>query len=160
MQKEKLLKNMQARNIAHEYSDYVDMILTQQQIQLKFNNHISTPFSPENRCCQGCPLLMLLYALYNAPLIQVADNNNPNECIIGYVDDTTLLASRGDFNKAYDTLKNMMERANGVFNWSKSYNSPLEMNKLALINFTMSSEKANNKTLILNYMHGNVQDTF
>ena len=53
MQKEKLIANMHARNLAPEYCDYVDMILTQCQIQLKFDDHISLPFSPENGCCQG-----------------------------------------------------------------------------------------------------------
>ena len=160
MRKDKLIENMRARNLAPEYCDYVEMILTQRQIHLKFDDHISAPFSPDNGCCQGCPLSMLLYAIYNAPLIRIADPNNSNECIIGYVDDTTLLASGKDTKEAHETLKSMMERANGVFDWSKSFNSPLEMNKLTLVNFTMSSEKADNdKKLVLNYTHGGVQNT-
>ena len=85
---------------------------------------------------------MLLYTIYNAPLIRVADPNNPNERIVGFVDDTTLLASGRDFNEAHNTIKNMMEHENGVFEWSRSYNSPLEMSKLALVNFTLSHKKA------------------
>ena len=104
MCKEKLIKNMCARNLAPEYCDYVDMILTHCQICLKFDDHISAPFSLENGCCQGCPLSMLLYAIYNAPLIRIADLSNPSECIIGYVDDTTLLASRKNIKEAYDHL--------------------------------------------------------
>ena len=118
------------------------MILTQRQIHLKYDDQISAPFSPENGCCQGCPLLMLLYAIYNAPLIRIADPNNPNKHIIGFVDDTTLLASGRDFDEAHNTIKNMMERKNGVFEWSRTFNSPLEMSKLALVNFTLSPEKA------------------
>ena len=55
MRKEKLIVNMHARNLAPEYCDYINMILTQHQIQLKFDDHISLPFSLENGCCQGCP---------------------------------------------------------------------------------------------------------
>ena len=109
MCKEKLIENMCARNLAPEYCNYIDMILTHHQIRLKFNDHISAPFSLENSCCQGCPLSMLLYAIYNAPLICIADLSNPSKCIIGYVDDTTLLASGKNIKEAYDTLKNMME---------------------------------------------------
>ena len=157
MCKEKLIENTRARNLAPEDCDYIDMILTHCQIRLKFDNHISAPFSPETGCCH---LSMLLYAIYNAPLICIADSSNPSECIIGYVDNTTLLASRKNIKEAYNTLKNMMEQANRVFDWSKSFNSPLEMNKLMLVNFTMSSVKADNdKTLMLNYSHSNEQNT-
>src|SRR5258706_13732327 len=103
---------------------------------------------------------MLLYAIYNAPLIRIADPTKSNENIIGYVDDTTLLASSRDLKEAQGTLKEMMEHKNGVFDWSKTYNSPLEMNKLTLVNFTMSHEKAgNDKILVLKYTHGNDQNT-
>ena len=150
MGKDMLLAIMRARKLADECCDLIDMILTQRQIQLKFDDHTSTPFSPTNGCCQGCPLSMLLYAIYNAPLIRVATNNNTNKRIVGFVDDTTLLASGKDFEEAHNVLRDMMERRNGVFEWSRTYNSPLEMNKLALVNFTHSSEKAAKaNTLIL-----------
>ena len=45
-------------------------------------------------------------------------------CNISKLDDTTLLASGKDFDEAHKTIKNMMERENGVFEWSRSYNSP------------------------------------
>src|SRR5258708_3825348 len=35
-----------------------------------------------------------------------------------------------------------MERRNGVFEWSSTFNSPLEMNKLALVNFAQSATKS------------------
>ncbi len=93
---------------------------------------------------------MLLYAIYNAPLICVATNDNPKERIVGFVDDTTLLASSKNFEEAHSTLKDMMECRNGIFEWSRMFNSPLEMNKLALVNFTLFHEKANKpNTLVL-----------
>jgi hypothetical protein len=153
MSKNWLLENMQVRNIAPEYCNYVQMILMQCQIQLKFDNYTSTP---ENGCNQGCPLSMLLYALYNTPLIHIADSNNPNECIVGFVNDTTLLASGDDLDETHQALKDMMEHKNRVFEWSRTYNSPLEMNKLALIDFMLSHKKANNaKTLALTQKVGN-----
>ena len=146
MQKDRLIANMKAWNIAKEYRNYVEMILTQCTIQLRFNDHMSQPFLPSNGCCQGCPLSMPLYVIYNAPLINVADPDNPNECIVGFVDDTTLLACGKDFKAAHDTIRDMMERTNGVFEWSNTFNSPLEMNKLALVNFMQSTAKASEAT--------------
>jgi len=34
---------------------------------------------------------MLLYIIYNAPLINIANPMNKNECVIGYIDDTTVM---------------------------------------------------------------------
>src|SRR5258706_2811093 len=66
------------------------------------------------------------------------------------MDNTTLLASGKNFKEAHGILKDMMEHRNGIFEWSQMYNSPLEMNKLALVNFTLSHEKATKvNTLIL-----------
>jgi hypothetical protein len=49
----------------------------------------------------------------------------------------------------------MMERRNGIFDWSCTYNSPLDMNKLALVDFTHSCEKAKKaKTLMLTQSTG------
>jgi hypothetical protein len=123
MRKDRLLANMKARNIADKYCNYVDMILTQHQIQLKFDDQLSNPFSPENKCCQGCPLSMLLYAIYNTPLINIVNQNNKNEHIVGFVDDTTLIAVARNFDEMHKIIKHMMERKNGVFDWSKTFNS-------------------------------------
>ena len=70
------------------------------------------------------PLSMLLYGLYNAPFIRIAKANETNECIVGSVDDTTILATGKNFDETYRTIKDMMKRKNGVFNWSRTYNSP------------------------------------
>ena len=148
MQKDCLIANMKARNIAIEYHNYVDLILTQCNIQLRFDDHTSQPFSPPNGCCQGCPLSMLLYVIYNTPLLQVANPASPNECIVGFIDNTTLLARGKNFKEAHATLKDMMEHTNRVFEWSSTFNLPLEMNKLALVNFTQSATKARDVTCL------------
>jgi hypothetical protein len=45
--------------------------------------------------------------------------------------------------------------------WSCTFNSPLEMNKLKLVNFTLSHKKANNtKLLSLSQTHSNTCNTF
>jgi hypothetical protein len=82
---------------------------------------------------------MLLYIIYNNPLIQVANPNNHNESTIGFIDDIILLATCKDFKLAHKTNKDMMELKNSNFEWSSTYDSLLEMNKLALVNFTQSA---------------------
>ena len=87
MQKVQLLENMRARKIPEGYCNYVEMILTHREIRLIFDDVTSQPCSPPGGCNQGCPLSMLLYIIYNAPLINIADPTDKNECIIGYIDD-------------------------------------------------------------------------
>src|SRR5258708_33161574 len=107
------------------------MILTHREIWLIFDDVTSQPCNPPSGCNQGCPLSMLLYILYNTPLINVADPKKRKERIIGYIDDTTLLAQGKTSMQAHSTIKNMMERGNGALDWSCTYSSPLEMNTLA-----------------------------
>jgi hypothetical protein len=91
MQKDRLLENMRKQKIHEGFCRYVDMIPTHREIHLIFDNVTSQPCNPPSRYNQGCPLLMLLYIIYNAPLINTADPMRKEECIIRYTDDTTLL---------------------------------------------------------------------
>jgi hypothetical protein len=90
-----------------------------------------------NGTTQGCPLSMLFYAFYNAPLISIATNSN--EASLGFVDDTMFLAIGNTLNDTHAILKDMMERPDGGFQWSISHNSPFELSKLALMDFPCSS---------------------
>jgi hypothetical protein len=51
----------------------------------------------------------------------------------------------------------MIERNNGVFSWFSSFNSPLEMNKSALVDFTTKSNYAS--ILVLNQRTHNTATT-
>ena len=75
---------------------------------------------------------MLLYTLYDAPLIRTVNPDDKRETIVGFVDDTTRLVTRKDFDETHRVIKDMMGRKNGVFDWFKASNSPLEMNKLTI----------------------------
>ena len=44
---------MKNRNILDEYRNYVDTILTQRQIHLKFDDQLSDPFSPETDAAEA-----------------------------------------------------------------------------------------------------------
>jgi len=110
------LENMRVRKIPEGYCNYVEMILTHREIQLIFDDVTSQPCNPPGGCNQGCPLSMLLYIIYNAPLINIANPTNKKKCIIGYINDITLCTKGKTFKEAYTTIKSMMERRNGVFN--------------------------------------------
>jgi hypothetical protein len=87
---------------------------------------------------------MILYSFYIAPLLESV--RGKSEVTIGFVDDTTLLAMGRNFHQTHTILKEMMERPNGAIAWSISHNSPLEMSKVTLMDFTMSPYKAAEST--------------
>jgi len=121
--KEQLLHNMKTRSVPSCYSKLIERMLTGRKTHLKFDDFTSDPIDITNGTTQGCPLSMILYAFYNAPLIQVALHRH--ETSLGFVD-------------AHTIFKDMMECPGGGFDWSTTHNSPFELSKLALMNFPRS----------------------
>ena len=124
---------MKTRGVPSNYTNLIETMLTNRKTHLKFDDYISPPIDVNNGTTQGCPLSMILYAFYNAPLIETALHKH--ETSIGFVDDCMYLAVADSLPEAHDMIKNMMERPNGGFSWSTSHNSPFELTKLALMNF-------------------------
>ena len=77
---------------------------------------------------------MILYMYYNADLIDIAKGKW--ELSTGFVDDCAFVAIADNIDNAHLILKNMMERPNGSLNWSHSHNSPFDLSKLAVMDFT------------------------
>ena len=107
---------------------------------LKFDDHSSDPIKIDNGIGQGDPLSMVLYQFYNADLLDIP--TLASESAIAYVDDALILATAKDFTATHQMLTDMMTREEGVYDWSRTHNSPLEHSKLALIDF---AHRNNNK---------------
>ena len=135
--KNQLLHNMKCWKIPSCYIKLIDKMLSGRKTRLHFDNFISKPINIQNGTTQGCPLSMILYTFYNAPLILVA--NEKNKTALGFVNDSMFLAIANNLTDTHKTLKMMMERTNRGFEWSHTHNSPFEPNKLALMNFPRSS---------------------
>ena len=133
---EVLIHDMRTRGVPSQYIQMTQLMLTNRSTRLSFDDHISDPIPITNGNNQGCPLSMMYYAFYNAGLLELSPPNSTNERQFGFVDDVALLATGPDFDTAHRTLKDMMERPGGAFDWSRSHNSPFELNKLALMNFS------------------------
>jgi len=108
-------------------------MLTGRKTHLKFDDYTSDSIAITNGTTQGCPLSMLFYAFYNAPLIEVA--HHKHESSLGFVDDSMMLAIADSLTQAHNTVKAMMERPNRGFDWSTSHNFLFELSKLALMHF-------------------------
>ncbi|KNZ81325.1 hypothetical protein J132_02015 [Termitomyces sp. J132] len=93
-------------------------MLLSRQTCLCFNNYWLDWLSISNGTTQGCPLSMIFYALYNAPLLLTVHPNSASEISIGFVNDTMFLAIAQSLKEAHRILVDMMEHAQGSFNWS------------------------------------------
>jgi ribonuclease HI len=138
---------MKARKIPLCYINLISNMLTNRKTRIMFDDFTSNLIDIDNGTTQGCPLSMILYAFYNAPLILTASGTN--ETALGFVDDSMFLTVADSLPEAHQLLKDMMERQGGGFDWSKTHNSPFEPNKLALMNFPRSNSDPPPSDLIL-----------
>lgn len=100
---------------------------------LRFDNHTSEKILLENRIGQGDPLSMALYQYYNTDILDIP--SAPQESAGAYIDDAILMVSAKTFEEAHTQLTEMMTRPGGMVKWSERHNSPIEYNKLMLIDF-------------------------
>jgi hypothetical protein len=124
---ERLLHNMRARQIPEQLVQFIEGMLEGRSTRLKFNDFISDIIAITNGNSQGCPLSMILYSFYIAPLLEIADGKRTTT--IGFVDDTTLVAKGKTFTETHQLIRDLLEKTNGALEWSHSHDSPLELSK-------------------------------
>ena len=122
--KEHLLHNMKTHPVPTSYIRLFNCMLSGRQTRLHFDDFISDPI-------QGCPLSMLLYAFYNAELIEIA--HGKNELAAGFVDDCAFVAVADTLDDTHKILKDMMECPNRGLDWSIGHNSKFEISKLTIM---------------------------
>ena len=135
--KEQLLHNMKSHRVPTHYIQLFDNMLSNRNTCLRFDDYISDPILIRNGTTQGCPLSMILYAYYNANLIDIA--RGKHELSTGFVDNCAFVAIADTLDDTHSILKNMMERTNGGLEWSLAHNSPFELSKLAVMDFPRTS---------------------
>ncbi|KAJ1308146.1 hypothetical protein OPQ81_003864 [Rhizoctonia solani] len=117
---------------------------------LSFDDFTSAPLPINNGIDQGCPLSVIFYLLYNAPLVRIPHPSN-NELCIAYIDDITFVTWGRTFEDNHHTLTDMMTRKGGALDWSDSHNSTFELDKTACIDFAppTSSRKLDRPALTI-----------
>ena len=136
--KDRLLHNMRKRRVPEELVRTVGTVLTNRSTKLRFDDFLSAPIPLMNGIRQGDPMSMIVYLFYNADLLEVS--RNKNELAVAYVDDTALFAEGPSFDHTHSTLKRMMDRGGGAFEWSAQHNSKFEVSKFALVDFSRKKD--------------------
>ena len=143
----RLVHNLRKRGIPRRYANFIEVMLENRITYLWFNDHTSDAINIDNGIGQGDPLSMVLYQFYNADILDIPQQTN--EAAIAYVDDALIMATAKDFDATHRILADMMSRAEGIYDWSRTHNSPLEHSKLALIDFAHSKNAKDRPQLTL-----------
>jgi len=142
----RVIHNLKRRGIPSRHIEYVANLLDHRLTQLKFDNYLSQPMTINNGIGQGDPLLMILYIIYNADLIEIAEGNQEES--LGYVDDAIVIAEGENFHDTTSKIEDIMNRQGGAFDWSLQHNSNFEISKLAIMHAAQKRRK-NKRTVRL-----------
>ena len=134
--KEQLIHNMRMRRVPTCFTDIITLSLTGRTMCLKFDDFIYDTIPLVNGTTQGDPDSMSHFGFYNALLIETAASKD--KLSPGFVDNSMMLMVGDSLGQCHRTLKDMMERPKGGFEWSPTHNSPFEISKIGLMNFPRS----------------------
>ncbi len=132
---ERLYHILRMRGVPVEYVRWLRTKLTGRRTTLKFDDFASDPFLIERGIDQGCPLSVILYAFYNAALVEAADHKK-GETAEGSMDDVAVIATGRTFRAVHAQLEDFMTRTGGGEDWSATHHSPFSVDKFGLVNFS------------------------
>lgn len=138
---DRLLHNMRCRRLPESLVGFTERLLTGRRTQLKFDGHLSDWIPIRNGIGQGDPLSMILYIIYDSDLVDIAIGRGKKERTLAFVDDTAFIAIGKSFHDTHATLKHMLERPGGGYDWAGAHNSKFETSKFALVDFSMNATK-------------------
>lgn len=79
------------------YTKLICDILTDCTTRLKFDDYVSKPWTIHNGIGQGCPLLIIIYIIYNADLIEIPTGKS--EHTLDYINNTNMMAIGDTFEE-------------------------------------------------------------
>jgi hypothetical protein len=132
---EMLTHNMRCRGIPKEYTDWIRIKVEGRSTVLSFDDFSTEAMRIGQGLDQGCPLSAVAYLFYNTDLLEIAKGGR-GESVIGFVDDTNLLAEGDDLQSALAKLTDMMTRAGGAQEWARDHNCTFALDKFGLMGFT------------------------
>lgn len=109
--------------------EFVGNLLKDRQTKLHFGDYTSEPINISNRIRQGDPLSMILCIIYNADLLEIAQDatneTNPKEDSIGFIDNAMIIVTGKTLKSNIKMLTNIMEKAGEGFKLAKDHTHDL-----------------------------------
>ncbi|EPS99847.1 hypothetical protein FOMPIDRAFT_46194 [Fomitopsis schrenkii] len=114
--------------------DWLQRKLQGRRTQLCFDDFVSQLFKIVSRINQGCPLLVILYKIYNLLLLDCANLLKHTKPVV-YIDDVAAVAVGKTLHDTTAELSNYMTHPGSALDWLHSSNSLFNVPKLALMHF-------------------------
>jgi ribonuclease HI len=127
----RLLLNMRKMGYPTAIVNFFSALLTDRHTYLSFEDFTSSDIPIDNGIGQGEPASMLLYLIYNSPLVAIPEG--PDEDGGAYVDDTFFMATADTFEQCDVILNNMLRKQR---KWSDTHNSKAETSKFQCLRLT------------------------
>lgn len=136
----RLIHNMRKRGVHPYIVRWIDSWLKDRKARIRMNEGLSDWFLVTAGVPQGSPLSPILYLYYNADLLEIADNEEElaDTLIMGYVDDTCMLASGETTEETCDKLSKLHKKAE---RWAGKHASMFAPDKYKLIHFVHLSDR-------------------
>jgi hypothetical protein len=136
---DRLVHELRAAGVPNEHGEWMIRRLEGRRTILTFDDFKSQAFDIDGGLDQGDPRSGISYMIYNAGLLRCL-NAAAGESGGLFIDDAYLLAIGNSMEETHGTLKSIMERPEGVFEWAEAHNCEFGVDKFQLIDFTRRRE--------------------
>ncbi|KAF7174349.1 hypothetical protein CNMCM5623_007004 [Aspergillus felis] len=136
---DRLLHNLRASRIPQAYVTWLSSFLRGRSTSLLLPEYTMPTRRVETGIPQGSPLSPILYIFYNAGLMGRGDPEWGTDNI-GYIDDTTMLATGDSEHANCQRLRAHYRR--GCLHWAATHASQFELSKFQLIHFHPPGRRA------------------
>lgn len=132
--KRRLLHLMHVQRCPQNLLNVVNGFLTDRTTNLRLQDYLSNQFTIENGLTQGSPLSVILYLLYNSPLL-IPNKLEPgaNKISIAFIDDVTHLVAYKNLNTLIKRIEYHGQRS---LEWGDKYGAIFDKKKANLMVFT------------------------
>jgi hypothetical protein len=131
----RLIHNMRKRGVPREYTEWMERRLGNRHTTLTFDDYETEAFIVENGLDQGDLYSGVCYLIYNSDLLEIPIIRI-GEWILLFVDDAVIIVTGKDFTETHEKLRNIMNRAGGVFEWAKDHNCEFGIEKFQLLDIS------------------------
>jgi hypothetical protein len=132
----RLIHNLRKRHINPMLTGWLSSYLKDRTTGIRLKEGTPSPISTNTGIPQGSPLSPILYLFNNADLLDIGE---PGDLVMGYIDDTSILAVGDTKASNVATLAMVHERAE---EWAKRTGSTFAPQKYELIHFAKNKADA------------------